>query len=100
MLLIYFLVEECAASGKYITLVNHSTNKAIDISRWTLKRRIDSATDVLYKLPEEVRLQQGRELIIYSKQGAGTAQSSSDNRVVSTSSHEELVSTDLDSWGM
>ncbi len=100
MLFIYFLVEECAASGKYISLMNHSTNKDIDVSRWVLKRRIDSAAELLYTLPEGVRLHPGNELIIYSKLGADAARSSSNNCLASSLSQKELVSTNVDSWGM
>jgi hypothetical protein len=99
MLLINFFVEESAASGRYISLVNHSTSRDIDISGWVLKRHVDLQTELLYTLPDGVRLQQGKELIIYSKLGAA-AQSSSNNRVGAPLLQQELVSNDLDSWGM
>lgn len=79
--------------------MNHS-HKDIDISRWSLKRRIDSTSDVSYTLPDGIRIQQGRELIIYSKLGAGAAGSSEAHRVFSTATHQEIVCSDLASWGM
>ncbi len=100
MLLIYFLVEECAASGRYISLVNPSMNKAIDVSGWMLKRRIDSAAELLYIIPKGVQLQPGTELIIYSKLGANAVESSSDHPAVSSLLHQEIVTSDVASWGM
>ncbi|CAF1231078.1 unnamed protein product, partial [Didymodactylos carnosus] len=100
MLLISFLVEECAPNGAYISLVNHSTSKDIDISRWVLKRRIDSEPELRYTIPKGVQLQQGRELRIYSKLGAGAAESASYNRVGSSLSNQVLVNNDLASWGV
>lgn len=92
MYLSVFLVEECAANGTYISLVNHSASKCIDVSRWVLKRRVAAAMELRYTLPDGVQLQQGGELRIYSKLGADTADAES-------SSYQKLVANDLASWG-
>ncbi len=89
----FFLVEECAPNGKYISLVNHSANQDIDISRWMLTRHIDSETKILYTIPDRVRLKRDSELRIYTKAGGGTTAESS-------SSYKKLVNNDLVSWGM
>ena len=91
--------EECSPNGTFITLANHSMSKDIDISRWTLKRRLDANTENRYTIPEGVRLQQGRELRIYSRLGA-TAESSTNSRADSSMPRRELVNNALDSWGM
>ena len=97
---IYFVSsEECAANGTYISLLNHSTNADVDISRWVLKRRIDSATELRYTLPDGVHLQQGSTLTIFAASGASTVESSTKRSGVSSWSHQELVNKDLDSWG-
>jgi hypothetical protein len=91
-----FFVEECAVNGKYISLMNHSTNKDIDISRWMLKRYIDSAPEIRYRIPDGVRLQRGKELRIYSKLGA----ESSNQSAVSSLVQQQIVNNDLATWGM
>ncbi len=90
---LFFLVEECAPNGKYISLVNYSTSQDIDISRWMLTRHIDSETKILYTIPDRVRLKRDSELRIYTKTGGGTTAESS-------SSYKKLVNNDLVSWGM
>lgn len=79
--------------------MNHSA-KDIDVSNWLIKRRIDSANDVSYQLPDGVLLQQNTELIIFSKLGAGSAGTTTHHRVVSAGTHQEIVCSDLSSWGM
>ena len=91
--------EECSPNGTFITLANHSMNKDIDISRWTLRRRLDANTENRYTVPDGVRLQQGRELRIYSRLGA-TAESSANSRADSNMPRREIVNNTLDSWGM
>lgn len=98
-LVVSFFVEECAASGKYISLVNHSSTQDVDLSKWTLKRRFDSSSDILYTIPEGTRLKHGKELTIYSKIGADALDSSASLRTMTMPS-EELITHDLVSWGM
>jgi hypothetical protein len=88
----FFLVEECAPNGAYISLANYSTSKDVDISKWMLKRHIDSRTKLRYKIPDGVRLKRGNEVRIYTKSSASTA--------IESSSYQILVNNDLSSWGM
>ena len=78
--------------------MNNSNSKDIDISRWVLKRRIESGAKLRYTIPDGVRLQRGRELRIYSKQGSGVR--SPNQSGSSSSSYQELVNNDVVSWGM
>ena len=79
--------------------MNHSTNKDVNISRWVLKRRIDSAAELQYTLPDGVQLQQGSALIIYAAPGGNAAESLSKLTDISPLSHQTLVNKELDSWG-
>jgi hypothetical protein len=88
----FFLVEECAPNGTYISLVNYSTNKDIDISGWKLKRHIGSVTKLRYTIPDGIRLKRNSELRIYAQSGGGAAAGSS--------SYNKLVNNELTSWGM
>jgi hypothetical protein len=92
----FFLAEECAVNGKYISLMNHSTNKDIDISRWMLKRHIDAAPEIRYRIPDGVRLPRGKELRIYSKLGA----ESTNQSAVSSLVQQQIVNNDVATWGM
>jgi hypothetical protein len=94
----FFLIEKCAPGGTYISLMNHSTSKDIDISRWMLKQHIDSKTKLRYAIPDSVRLNRNSELRIYAKRGG--AESSSHHPVVSSATRRELVNNDIVSWGM
>lgn len=92
-------IGECPPDGAYITLLNYSPDKTVDLSRWTLKRRVDGKTELRYTLPDEVRLQPANELRIYSQQGAVNVKSSSKHRS-GTSTRQELVNNEVNSWGM
>ena len=94
-----FFAEECAPNGAFITLINHSTSKEIDLSRWILVRRIDSSTEYRYQIPEGVRLQRGEELRIYSKLGYEHYQSSPNYRATSPRSKPDVVNRDVSTWG-
>lgn len=91
--MILFLVEECATSGKYIILMNHSTIKAMDISKWILKRRTDSKPAIQYIIPAGTTLQPSQELIIYSQ--LGIKESVSEHHLI-----QKLVYNELVTWGM
>lgn len=82
-------------NGKYIVLLNHSTSKDIDLSRWVIKQRTDAGPNIRYVIPDGVRLQHGKELKIYSKLGAETANQSTTSAAV----QYQLVNNDLSSWG-
>ncbi|CAF4442336.1 unnamed protein product, partial [Adineta steineri] len=86
---------ECAANGKYISLLNYSTTDVIDISKWMLKQSTDSASEIQYIIPDGVVLKQGIELRIYSKLGNANADRSSNENTLS-----RLVNNNVTSWGM
>ncbi|CAM4804300.1 unnamed protein product [Rotaria magnacalcarata] len=92
-------IRECPPDGAYISLMNHSPDKAIDLSRWVLKRRVDGKTELRYIVPDEVRLHPTSELRIYSKKGATIAASSNKNRAGASSALQELVNNEVTSWG-
>jgi hypothetical protein len=98
--LLSFFVKECPSDSTYICLMNHSSNKDIDISRWMLTRRIDSKTELKYTLPDQIRLPVGGEFRIYSKLGADAAQLSSNYDDGSHHLHQTVVSNTIISWGM
>lgn len=83
-------------NGKYITLNNTSTSKDVDLSRWVLKQQTDSGPNIRYTIPDGVRLQHGRELRIYSRSGAESANQGAVSSVV----QYQLVNNDVSSWGM
>lgn len=85
-------VEECAPNGAYISLVNHSGSKDIDISKWKIKRHIDSETKLRYTIPDGVRIQRGGELRIYSK-SAGASSGGASN-------YARIMNNELGSWGI
>jgi hypothetical protein len=77
--------------------MNHSTKEDVDLSRWVLKRSIDSRTELRYTIPDRIHLQPGGILRIYSKSAASAAKSSAGYRDVS--SRQELVNNEAVSWG-
>ena len=91
---------ECAFDGTYIALLNYSSGKDIDISKWIIKQRIDGKMEILCRLPNGLRLQSGGELRIYSRQGAAAAKSITRYRNITCLAQEELVNNDVVSWGM
>lgn len=83
-------VEECAPNGSYISLMNFSARKSIDISRWSLLRHIiDTNTKLHYTIPDGYRLEHGRELRIYAKFFHN-----------SWRDPQVLVNNNIDSWSM
>ena len=83
--------EECAPNGAFITLINQSTNKKVEISRWLLVRRVDSGKEHRFTIPDGVRLEMGEELRIYANRNPGA--------VASTTARQELTNRELTSWG-
>lgn len=69
------------------------------MSKWTLKRRFDSSSDIIYTFPEGTYLRHGKELTIYSKMGAEALEAPANSRLI-TALNDELVVPDLASWGM
>ncbi|CAF4167316.1 unnamed protein product, partial [Adineta steineri] len=86
-------IKECAANGKYISLLNYSTTDDIDISKWMLKQSTDSASEIQYIIPDGVVLKQGIELRIYSKLGSANKDRSSNENT-----HSRLVNNNVTSW--
>ncbi len=80
--------------------MNHSTNKEVNISRWVLKQRLDSKKELRFILPDQVLLQPGRELRIYSKRGANAAEVPPTGHCILSSLRQEFVNNDVDLWSM
>jgi hypothetical protein len=100
MLSIFFLVEECSPTGTFIILENYSSSRDVDISRWVLRRHIDSTTKLQYIIPDGTRLQSGKVLQIYAKRAGGGEVKAFVRNVVSSLKSQELVNNDISSWGM
>ncbi|CAF1594743.1 unnamed protein product, partial [Adineta steineri] len=41
-------IKDCAPDGKCITLENSSMDKDVDVSNWTLKRRVEGSPEISY----------------------------------------------------
>ncbi|UJR20187.1 hypothetical protein I4U23_023319 [Adineta vaga] len=94
-------IKECVPNGKYISLLNYSASTDVDISRWVIKQHINSAPDIRYTIPNDVRLQQGKELRIYSKLNSGEISSyTSAISALVQQQQQPLVNNDLLSWGI
>ncbi|CAF0778971.1 unnamed protein product [Adineta ricciae] len=89
----------CPPDGTYISLVNRSKTE-VNISRWILKRRLNSKREFRYTLPDGILLGSGRELRIYSKRGAADDEVPPTGRCVLTSLRQEYINNKLDSWGI
>ncbi|CAF4881363.1 unnamed protein product [Rotaria sp. Silwood1] len=94
-----FSTRECPPDGAYISLLNHSPDKTVDISRWLIKRQIDGKIEYRYTLPDGIHLRPTGELRIYSTQGAATVKSLKTYRS-DTSTRQELVNNEIISWGI
>ncbi|CAF1596034.1 unnamed protein product [Rotaria sp. Silwood1] len=92
-------IRECPPDGAYISLLNHSPDKTVDISRWLIKRQIDGKIEYRYTLPDGIHLRPTGELRIYSTQGAATVKSLKTYRS-DTSTRQELVNNEIISWGI
>jgi hypothetical protein len=86
------LVDEIAPNGKYISLVNSSSSKDIDLARWQIKQHVDSTPKIRYTIPEGVRLVRGGELRIYAQSGS--------NSISESASYQKLMNNEIISWGM
>ncbi|CAF1276542.1 unnamed protein product [Rotaria magnacalcarata] len=92
-------IRECPPDGAYISLMNHSPDKVVELSKWVLKRRIDGKAELRYTVPDGVRLQSTCELRIFSKQGAAIAKSSTKNHAGASPARQELINKDIITWG-
>ena len=95
---LFVFFEECPLDNTYVCLINHSTNKYINISGWIIKRHVDLTLEYEYKLPDGIHLPPGGELKIYSTLGNAAAQFSSNYESVCSSLHQKLIINDLLSW--
>ncbi|CAF0833174.1 unnamed protein product [Brachionus calyciflorus] len=81
-------ISDSSPDGKYIKIENTgSNNTPVDISGWTIKRKVDSNGEISYKLPQGVVLPPNKELVIW-------ADSYRANR-----NQNDLI-TDFDNWGI
>lgn len=92
-------IRECPPDGLFVSLLNHSPDKIVNISKWSIKRNVDGKGEIRYTLPEDIQLPPGGELRIYSQQGAAVVKSSTNYPTVVSSKRQELVSNDIASWG-
>ncbi|CAF4570980.1 unnamed protein product [Rotaria sp. Silwood1] len=83
-------IKDCTPDGKCITLENSSTDKDVDVSNWTLKRRVEGSSEISYIIPYGLIMKHGTELKIFAR----SAQNAH-HRPPS-----EVVNDKLDSWGM
>ena len=90
LIFIFFFSEDCAPDGKCITLENSSLDKDVDVSNWTLKRRVEGSPEISYIIPYGLIIKHGNELKIYAR-GAQNAHHRPPSQV---------VNDQLDSWGM
>jgi intermediate filament protein if len=87
---VLLFVEDCAPDGKCITLENSSIDKDVDVSNWTLKRRVEGSPEISYTIPYGLIIKHGNELKIFA-------------RSAQTAHHRppsQVVNDKLDSWGM
>jgi len=60
----------CDASpdGKFIQLENAGSNAAaVDLSGWSLKRKVDNNAEVVYRFPAGVTIEPGKEITVWAK---------------------------------
>ncbi|CAF5097067.1 unnamed protein product, partial [Rotaria magnacalcarata] len=81
---------DCAPDGKCITLENTSNDKDVDVSNWTLKRRVEDSSEISYTIPYGLVIRHGSDLKIFAR----SAQNGH-HRPPS-----QVVNDKLDSWGM
>lgn len=80
----------CDASpdGKFVQLENAGANSApVDLSGWSIKRKVDNNSEVVYRFPAGTVLAPGKEVTVWAK--------AYQQHVVST----DLV-TDFENWGI
>ncbi|CAF3801442.1 unnamed protein product [Rotaria magnacalcarata] len=83
-------IKDCAPDGKCITLENTSNDKDVDVSNWTLKRRVEDSSEISYTIPYGLVIRHGSDLKIFAR----SAQNGH-HRPPS-----QVVNDKLDSWGM
>ncbi|CAF1510416.1 unnamed protein product [Adineta ricciae] len=91
---------KCSPDGTFISLFNQSINEHINISKWIIKRNLDSNFEYQYTLPDQVLFEAGRELRIYAKQGVQCNEIPLFGRCILSSLRQEFINNDIGSWGM
>jgi len=60
-------IDECSPDGKFIQLANTSKNKDIDLTGWRLLRKVDNQQEITFNLPQNFKLQNGKNVKIYAR---------------------------------
>lgn len=58
---------DSSPDGKFIIIENTGSNCQIDLSGWTIKRRVDGNTDICYQIPAGVVLPSNKELTVWAQ---------------------------------
>jgi len=81
-------VSDASPDGKFIQLENTGTSSApVDISGWSIKRKVDNNAEVVYRFPSGTVVAPGKEITIWAK---AYAQHHAANDLV----------TDFENWGI
>jgi len=81
-------VSDASPDGKFIQLENTGTSSApVDISGWSIKRKVDNNAEVVYRFPSGTVVAPGKEITVWAK---AYAQHHAANDLV----------TDFENWGI
>jgi chromosome segregation ATPase len=81
-------VSDASPDGKFIQLENTGTSSApVDISGWSIKRKVDNNAEVVYRFPSGTVIAAGKEITVWAK---AYAQHHAANDLV----------TDFENWGI
>lgn len=81
-------VSDASPDGKFVQLENNSSATApVDISGWSLKRKVDNNAEVVFSVPQGTVIAPGQEITVWAK---AYAQHHVGNDLV----------TDFDNWGI
>jgi hypothetical protein len=80
-------IDDATPDGRFVLLDNVSES-AIDLSGWSIKRRVDNNQDLVYVFPKGTNIQAHKTLKIW----AGLFKNQSQD--------DDLVNTNIDSWGI
>lgn len=90
---------DSSPDGKFIVIENlGTTSSQIDLSGWQIKRKVDSNTEVTYKIPQGIVLPTNKELTIWansyrSQRGSNDLIADFENWGIGINSVSRLVST-------
>lgn len=81
-------VSDTSPDGKFVVIENSGTNNTpVDLSGWTLKRKVDSNSEITYKIPPGVIIHPNKDIYVWAS-SYHTQRSSND------------LTTDFDNWGI